>query len=122
MALTEALEAEDKYLRNHAATALGNIGPAARTAVPALTRSLRDADEEVRGEAAEALGRIGGEAKSAVGELVQLLNDQRRAVRRRAATALKLIDYEAARQHLGLLPALERWIERNQLKKPKKPK
>jgi HEAT repeat protein len=117
--LTGALEADDKYLRGHAAAALGKIGATARTTVTALTRVLKDKDEDVRGEAAAALGHLGAEARSSVGDLVELLEDEHRAVRRQAATALKLIDPETAARHLGFLPGLRRWLARNRLTKPK---
>jgi HEAT repeat protein len=87
--------------------------------VPGLIRVLKDRDEDVRGEAAAALGYLGAEAREAVGDLIELLKDERKAVRRQAATALKMIDPETAARHLGFLPRLRRWFERNRLDKPR---
>src|SRR5262249_52412652 len=55
------------FLRAKAAQALGQLGPDAKSAVPALIEALRDAS--VRIDAATALGDIGPEAKKAVGAL-----------------------------------------------------
>ena len=49
----------DNDVRSRAADALGNIGEAAKAAVPALILALGDADDGVRTRAADALGRIG---------------------------------------------------------------
>ncbi len=49
---------EDASARTAAVEALGEIGPAARDAVPALKKALYDADDGVRREAADALKRI----------------------------------------------------------------
>jgi HEAT repeat protein len=47
-----------RSVRLEAAKALGNIGPAAESAIPALTKALQDAGEDVRKAAAEALEKI----------------------------------------------------------------
>src|SRR5205085_4604058 len=75
--------------RQAAATALGQIGPAAREAVPALTPLLRDPDGDVRSAAFQALGRIGPAAAAAVPALVEALADPAR--RGPAAEALAAI-------------------------------
>jgi len=66
----------DKYLRDEAAGALGEIGPAAAPAVPALITALRVRYWALRRSAAWALGRIGSpeatgalEAPLAIGEI-----------------------------------------------------
>jgi HEAT repeat protein len=56
--LVQALAADDRILRQTAATALGRIGPEAREAVPALVKALEDSHGWVREAAAEALGKI----------------------------------------------------------------
>src|SRR5262249_61458535 len=106
-------------LGRQTAAALGKIGPAARTAVPALARALKDTEEDVRVGAAAALGHMGEEARVATGDLIHLLKDDRKAVRRQAATALRMIDPETAARHLGFLPRLRRWYERTRLEKPR---
>jgi HEAT repeat protein len=61
--LLAALEGADTDgLRRVSATALGHVGPQARTAVPQLKKLLDDKDEDVRLAAEEALARITGEA------------------------------------------------------------
>ena len=55
------------FVRTKAAEALGNMGPKAKSAVPALIDALKDPN--VRTEAAIALGNIGPDAKSAVSAL-----------------------------------------------------
>jgi HEAT repeat protein len=44
--------------RKVACAALGNIGPAAKEALPALRDSLNDADAQVRRQAQAAIGKI----------------------------------------------------------------
>jgi HEAT repeat protein len=56
--LIEALKAKETYFRWRAATALGNIGGAAKDAVSALTEALKDPNSHVRAAAASALDKI----------------------------------------------------------------
>ena len=84
---------EDYDVRQSAAGALGQIGPAA---VPALIQALkRDEDSWVRMLAATALGAIGPDAKAAVPALIQALTDEHDDVRGQAAEALEKINIEA---------------------------
>ena len=53
-----ALKSSDSLERRLAAHALGEIGPAAREAVPALIEALRDPESFVRVWAAAALARV----------------------------------------------------------------
>jgi hypothetical protein len=55
--LTKALYA-DPQLRLRAVEALGNIGPLAKSAIPALTKMLKDQDKQIQNAAAAALKRI----------------------------------------------------------------
>lgn len=89
-ALIENLKDEDEQVRRDAATALGDIGPAAKDAVPALIVALKkDADEDVRRNVATALGEIGPMAKGAVPALIiALKKDVDEEVRRNTAIAL----------------------------------
>ncbi|MHB1422897.1 MAG: HEAT repeat domain-containing protein [Gemmataceae bacterium] len=70
--LIQQLSSSDFPVRQRAAKQLGNLGLAARDAVPALGKLLHDAYGNVRGSAAKALGQIG---PPAVAELVKALND-----------------------------------------------
>ena len=82
--------------REAAASALGERGPAARSAVPALVTALTDPQRRVRQQAAEALGDIGdGGAVDPLSDL--LAGDPSREVAEEAARALgKIATPEAA--------------------------
>src|SRR5205823_4227922 len=95
--LIDVLNGDDEDVRRLAALALGEIGPAARPAIPSLIKALRaDKDYRVRFHAAEALGRMGPEAKVAIPALREALKDDRPEVSNAAAETLKKIDPEAA--------------------------
>ena len=55
--LTEGLADSDNFVRSAAAKGLGQLGPAARSALPALRRALADEWSDVRKEAAEAIAK-----------------------------------------------------------------
>jgi HEAT repeat protein len=57
-ALGKALQASSAWVREDAARALGDVGPAARPAIPLLQQALRDQATSVREAAALALRRI----------------------------------------------------------------
>lgn len=87
--LIEHLKDDDDTVRRIAAWALGEMGPAARDAVPALIAVLEDKDSGgARGCAAEALCKIGPTAKSAVPALREALKDKDSVLRVHAASAL----------------------------------
>jgi HEAT repeat protein len=94
--LVTLLKEGDDSSRAGAASALGDLGPGAKTAVPALAAALRDEYEGVREQAARALGQIGPDAKAAVPALQVTLRDTVDPVRLAAADALKKIDPAAA--------------------------
>jgi HEAT repeat protein len=56
----EQLKDQDEAVRLQAAKHLGQVGPAAKDAIPALERCLTDTDPDVRRVAAASLGRIRG--------------------------------------------------------------
>jgi len=87
----EALKDERWDVRRAAATALAEMGPYARDAVPAFIEALEDERWDVRGAAATALAEIGPDARAAVPALITPLKDERWDVRRAAAAALKRI-------------------------------
>jgi TolB-like protein len=99
------LGADDSDARAKAARRLGEIGPAAKTAVPALTAALRDQSPYVRFKAAEALGKIGRDARSAVPELKRLRSDPEKGVQANAWEALKMIGDSGPGEVAAAIPA-----------------
>jgi hypothetical protein len=83
-ALSAALKDGDPYVRERAATALGEIGDV--SAVPVLNAALKDSDSTVRRMAAGALGEIGD--ASAAPALSEALKNSDSTVRLMAASAL----------------------------------
>jgi HEAT repeat protein len=73
--------------RTEAGEALGELGAAARPALPEVLALLRG-DKTARGSAVAALGRMGPEAAGAVPALTRLLDDRRPEVREAAARGL----------------------------------
>jgi hypothetical protein len=65
-ALISALQSSEETKRQEAAQTLGDMGAAAKDAVPTLINILLTKDSIERWAATEALGRIGAEAKDAV--------------------------------------------------------
>src|SRR5204863_38983 len=72
--------------RRHAIQVLGEIGPAAKSAIPALGGLAKDSSAWLRQAAALALGRIGD--ADAVPALMRFLEDEIWCVRAEAAVAL----------------------------------
>ena len=72
---------KDEGIRANTASALGQIGPDAETAIPALTELLKDKVSLVRSSAAEALGKIGSEARITIPAVAELLKDKDDMVR-----------------------------------------
>jgi HEAT repeat protein len=95
--LVAALKDEDADVREHAAEALGDIGPAAAAAVEPLTGALRDPNARVRHDAARSLGQIGPAARPAVPALRGLRDDPEPAVREAAARALAALEPPAGK-------------------------
>lgn len=90
-ALIKTLGDKKWGVRASAVEALGQIGPAAKDALPVLIKILRNGDEVecVRGEAAIAIGEIHN--TSAVPELIETLGDEKWSLRLSAAGALSKI-------------------------------
>jgi len=86
-----ALTSGDPLLRRLGAYALGEIGPAAREAVPDLTAALQDPVRFVRVWAAAALARVAPPGGEAVGVLVAEMKDELAFVRSLAAWHLGLL-------------------------------
>ena len=85
---------------------LGQIGPAAQTAVTDLIRALSSSDAALRAAAAQALGRIGPPAAAAVDSLSQAVADTQHHVRSSAIVALGKIGSAAADSTARLIDAL----------------
>jgi HEAT repeat protein len=83
--LIGALSDSSDLVREHAAESLGDLGPAAASAVGRLTETLKDPYVKARRDAARALGMIGSAAKSAVPALEALAKDDPEAIVRQAA-------------------------------------
>jgi HEAT repeat protein len=98
--LKRALRDANAHVRIAAATALGNLGAEAHSAIPELVRSLADVNLIFSRLAAQALSRIG---QRAVPGLIAALLNRDSNVRREAAWALGEIGPAAAEA----LPSLE---------------
>jgi HEAT repeat protein len=92
---------KDYEYRKYVIEDLGEIGPAARAAVPALIDILK-AKEKYRRVAAGALGAIGPDARSAVPALIEALDSDKAGVVSAAVEALGRIGPDAK----AALPAL----------------
>jgi HEAT repeat protein len=103
--LVAALREPDGDLREHAAEALGNVGPAARAALPALQDALRDPDGDVRHRAADTLGALGPAARQAIPALIAAAGGDSRWARSSAVRALGKMG-RAARAAVPTLTAL----------------
>lgn len=102
--LIQQLFSNDYHARQHAAKQLGNLGLAARDAVPALGKLLNDVYPDVRISAAKALGQIG---TPAVNVLVEALKARDVGVRTRAAQALGQAGPDAKDAVPALIAALK---------------
>lgn len=87
-------EDEEPRIRERAAEAIGEFGPAAAEAgaVPALAKATKDPEYKVRRDAARSLGQIGPAAKAALADVKALLKDDEPIVAETATRAARLID------------------------------
>ncbi|MBI2094809.1 MAG: HEAT repeat domain-containing protein, partial [Candidatus Omnitrophica bacterium] len=86
--LIAVLGGENPSVRQSAAWALGQIGPAAHAAIPSLIAVLGSKNPSVRQSAAWALGQIGPAAQAAIPSLIAALGSKNPSVRQNAAWAL----------------------------------
>jgi HEAT repeat protein len=98
--LLVTLKSEKVTERAAAARILGELGPAAKEAVPDLQAALADPDKDVRRCAARSLGDIGKASKPAVPALGKTLKDPDAPVRQASAYALGRIGDPAAKPFL----------------------
>jgi HEAT repeat protein len=85
------LDSDDPARRYLAAETLGDMGKAARYALPYLIKTLRDPDPLVVEAATEALGKMPIAAVGAVSSLAKILNGDNSVLRRPAARTLSKI-------------------------------
>lgn len=118
-ALTSALTAAVYTKRGPIIRALGELGSAAKQAVPMLMEVLQDPVLHdylgVRSQAAESLGKIGPEAGAAVPALIEALKDENSTVRSAAAGALGEIGSDAWDVASALNDALnddDQWVRK----------
>jgi HEAT repeat protein/tRNA A-37 threonylcarbamoyl transferase component Bud32 len=99
---------QDPRSRWMAVVALGELGAAARDAVPALIEALEDTDAAVRWDSAKALGKLGPAAARAVPALAAIVHERGDAiVRQYAVAALGAIGAPARAAVPALIGALK---------------
>jgi HEAT repeat protein len=104
--LIKQLDVGDEPTRANAAEALGDLGPAAKTAIPSLVLAMRDEAEAVREQATLALVEIGAD-EGAVPALTGAVQDSDAVVRAGAASALGGIGSGARSAVPALIEALK---------------
>jgi HEAT repeat protein len=91
--LVNGLKSPDITARRHAASAVYNLGPAAKPILTALPGSLTDADPDVRMWVALALVHNGVFDKATIPILIQTLRNGNPALRQVACLSLAMIPY-----------------------------
>jgi hypothetical protein len=71
--LIAALDSQNRQVWSLAATALGDIGPQAKAAIPILAKRLDDKDPIIRVSAAEIIGKLGGDPGTFIPVVIQTL-------------------------------------------------
>ena len=113
--IPDLVKALSSGARQHAAGAIGDIGPEAKQAIPDLVKVLNDPKSDIRIYAAKALGRIGPEAKQAMPDLIKSMVNRNENIYIYAAEALEKIDsqwresLEAKQAKLDLIMTLNDW-------------
>lgn len=105
--LIAAFKGRDTRMIGSLAETFGNMGPAAKDAIPSLIGVVMDGSDAVRPRVLEALGKIGPLDPAVIPVLVRTLEDPDRRVRWRAATALATIGPGARPAVPALIRALE---------------
>jgi hypothetical protein len=86
----------ESLVREHAAEAIGDIGPAAAAGIPALVQALKDPVPRVRRDAVRALGQMGPTAKGVLADVRLATQDPDADVKAAASRAVSLIDPTAS--------------------------
>jgi HEAT repeat protein len=87
----EELKKPDPKARKKAVVALGHVGTADPTAIPALIGAVKDRDARVRSEAVLALLNLGPDASDAIPAVTEAQHDRDATVRSHATKALERI-------------------------------
>jgi hypothetical protein len=91
--LVKDLKSPDATVRRHAASAIYNLGPAAKEALPFLPVALKDADPDVRMWVALALVHNNVFDKAGVPILIHTLHNENPTLRQVACLSLAMIPY-----------------------------
>jgi HEAT repeat protein len=92
--LMKALDHENATIRPQVVMSLGQMGPAAKAAVPKLADMAKGGDANLRNNAINALMQIGPDARAAVPTLVENLKDPNQYVVTQSLQALRQIQPE----------------------------
>jgi HEAT repeat protein len=94
--LADALTDDNKNARNHSLAALGNLGPAAKDAVPSMAHLLEsEKDKRIRLLVLDVLLKVGKEAKEAIPQLIKLFEEYKEEDNKKPPPAkLKIADKE----------------------------
>ena len=103
--LVRALKSPDVIARRHAASAIYNLGPAAKDILGVLSEALTDADPDVRMWVALALVHNSIYDKATIPILVQTLHHENPTLRQVACLSLAMIPYTDADKE-AVVPAL----------------
>ena len=104
--LIQNLDSTNVNQRRDSAYQLGQLGPAASSAVPALVNRTSDSDQEVRRASVRALGEIGTPRQKVLDAIRNALSDKELPVRMAAALAMETLDPESIEPRTVLLEAL----------------
>lgn len=107
LALIANLDHKDVNVRTRTTVALANLGPGARSAVPALVRLLKDRDDNLRHLASLALDKIGKLSRDEVPFLRDALQDADANVRRYATSAVGKLGPDGRGALASLVPLLK---------------
>jgi len=105
--LVKALRSPDVAVRRHAASAIYNLGPAAKDALPVLPEVLTDADPDVRMWVALSLVHNNIYEKTTIPILVQTLHHENPTLRQVACLSLAMIPYSDADKEMVIPPLVE---------------
>jgi len=105
--LIQQLESDSEDKQALAAHELGELGPVAKSAVPALTNVVKESSVAARSEAIIALGKIGPAAAPAVPELAKLMRGYSVILKYNALQALRQIGPAAKSAIKQITPLME---------------